>query len=87
MAVITDSGGITEETTVLGVLRDNTERSDTVTIGANELGVKDPKNLESVLDSLFSGRWNEGDVPEKWDGKMGKRIAMVLEQLFGESSA
>lgn len=85
-AVITDSGGITEETTVLGVpcltLRDNTERPETVTIGTNELVGTDPANLGPHLDRLFSGQWKQGTVPEKWDGKTGQRIAEILERLL-----
>ena len=63
-AVITDSGGITEETTVLGVpcitLRNNTERPETITIGTNGLIGTDPKNIKPALDKLFSGQWKDG---------------------------
>ena len=87
MAVITDSGGITEEATVMGVpcltLRDTTERPETVTVGTNELVGTDPSNLKPVLDRVFSGQWKKGDIPEKWDGKAGERICAVLEQLLG----
>lgn len=86
-AVITDSGGITEETTVMGVpcmtLRDSTERPETVTIGTNELLGTDPSNLKPALDRLFSGRWKKGGIPEKWDGKAGERIIAELERLLG----
>jgi UDP-N-acetylglucosamine 2-epimerase (non-hydrolysing) len=85
-AVITDSGGITEECTVMNVpcmtLRDSTERPETVTIGTNELIGTDPVNLKSILDKLFAGKWKVGGIPEKWDGKTGKRIVSVLEQLL-----
>ena len=85
-AVVTDSGGITEETTVMGVpcmtLRDTTERPETVTIGTNELVGTDPANLGPALDRLFTGEWKKGGIPEKWDGKTGERIVEILEQLL-----
>lgn len=63
-AVITDSGGITEETTVMGVpcltLRDTTERPETITIGTNELIGTDPSRLKPALDRLFAGQWKKG---------------------------
>lgn len=89
-AVITDSGGITEECTVMGIpcitLRDSTERPETITIGTNELIGTDPAALESALDRLFVGEWKKGAIPEKWDGKTGKRIVTVLEELLGLAS-
>lgn len=88
MAVITDSGGITEETTVLGVpcmtLRDNTERPETITLGTNELIGTDPAALGPALDRLFSGQWKRGQIPEKWDGKTGERIVAELERLLAQ---
>ncbi|TDO26922.1 non-hydrolyzing UDP-N-acetylglucosamine 2-epimerase [Sediminibacterium goheungense] len=85
-AVITDSGGITEETTVLNVpcmtLRNNTERPETVTIGTNELLGTDPSNLPPAFDRLFNGEWKKGDIPELWDGKTGERIVTILDQLY-----
>lgn len=85
LAVITDSGGITEETTVMGVpcitLRDNTERSETVTIGTNELVGTNPDNLKPYLDRLFSGNWKKGAIPPLWDGKAAERIVAHLEHL------
>ena len=85
-AVITDSGGISEETTVMGVpcltLRDTTERPETVTIGSNELIGTDPAKLRPALGKLFAGEWKEGSIPEKWDGKTSKRIVAVLERLL-----
>ncbi|ADC61203.1 non-hydrolyzing UDP-N-acetylglucosamine 2-epimerase [Allochromatium vinosum] len=85
-AVITDSGGITEETTVLGVpcltLRDSTERPETVTIGTNELIGTDPAKLGPALDRLFAGEWKRGTIPERWDGQTGPRIVAALEQLL-----
>lgn len=85
-AVITDSGGVTEETTVLGVpcltIRDTTERPETVTIGTNELVGSDPVRLCRALDRVFEGKWKRGSVPDKWDGHAGERIAALLEQLM-----
>ena len=85
-AVITDSGGITEETTVMGVpcltLRDNTERPETIKIGTNELIGTNPAALGPALQRLFDGQWKGGSIPEKWDGKTGERIVAALERLL-----
>ena len=90
-AVITDSGGITEEATVMHVpcltMRDTTERPETVTIGTNELVGTDPTRLKPALDLLFAGDWKRGQIPEKWDGMAGERIVAVLERFFGQSNA
>jgi len=84
-AVITDSGGITEETTVLGVpcitLRNNTERPETVTIGTNELIGNDPKAIGPALKKLFDGNWKKGSIPELWDGNTGSRIVNKLLEI------
>ena len=84
--VITDSGGITEETTVLGVpcltLRDNTERPETITIGTNELIGTDPSKLAPALARLMAGKWKKGAIPPKWDGKTAARIVEQLERLL-----
>lgn len=81
-AVITDSGGITEETTVMGVpcitLRDNTERPETVTIGTNELIGTNPSAIKPTLDKLFIDKWKKGGIPELWDGKAAERIVNIL---------
>lgn len=81
-AVITDSGGITEETTVMGIpcitLRDNTERPETITIGTNELIGTNPEAIQPALDKLFSGSWKKGGIPELWDGKAAERIVGAL---------
>ena len=83
-AVITDSGGITEETTVMGIpcmtLRDNTERPETIEVGTNELVGTDPRNIKPVMDKLFSGEWKKGEVPKLWDGHASERI---IEALLG----
>ena len=81
-AVVTDSGGITEETTVLGIpcmtLRNNTERPETVLTGTNELIGTNPKAIEPAMKKLFSGEWKKGNIPEKWDGKTADRIIDIL---------
>jgi len=81
-AVITDSGGITEETTVMGIpcmtLRDNTERPETISIGTNELLGTDPVAIPPAMEKLFSGNWKKGGIPEKWDGKTAERIVEIL---------
>ena len=85
-AVITDSGGVTEEATVLGVpcmtLRDSTERPETVTVGTNQLIGTDPTGLEPALNNLFAGKWQKGGIPDKWDGKSAERIVLILEKLL-----
>jgi UDP-N-acetylglucosamine 2-epimerase (non-hydrolysing) len=82
MAVVTDSGGITEEATVMGIpcmtLRDNTERPETVDVGTNVLVGTNPKAIKPAMDKLFSGNWKKGAIPEKWDGKSAERIIMAL---------
>ncbi|MCQ2304411.1 MAG: UDP-N-acetylglucosamine 2-epimerase (non-hydrolyzing) [Bacteroidales bacterium] len=84
-AVVTDSGGITEETTVMGVpcitLRDNTERPETCTIGTNELIGTKPEAIKPALDMLFAGQWKKGAIPELWDGHAAERIVEILEKL------
>jgi len=85
-AVITDSGGITEETTVMGVpcmtLRNSTERPETVSIGTNELLGVDPAALRPALDRLFDGKWKRGGIPELWDGHTSQRIVRILESVL-----
>ena len=84
-AVVTDSGGITEETTVMGVpcitLRDNTERPETCTVGTNELIGTNPAAIKPALDKLFAGEWKKGAIPELWDGHTAERIIDILADL------
>lgn len=84
-AVVTDSGGITEETTVMGVpcitLRDNTERPETCTVGTNELIGTDPAAVKPALDKLYAGEWKKGAIPELWDGHAAERIVEILANL------
>ena len=86
LGVITDSGGITEETTVLGIpcltLRDNTERPETIEIGTNELIGTYPEGFGKYFEILLSGKWKKGDIPEKWDGDTGRRIRDIINTLF-----
>jgi UDP-N-acetylglucosamine 2-epimerase (non-hydrolysing) len=83
--VITDSGGITEETTVMGVpcitLRDNTERPETVSIGTNELIGTNPAAIGPSLSKLLAGQWKKGKIPPLWDGKTSERIVDHLSKL------
>ncbi len=85
-AVLTDSGGITEETTVMGVpcltLRDTTERPETVSIGTNELIGTESTNLPPAITRVLSGKWKKGRVPEFWDGRAGERIVSALENIL-----
>ena len=80
--VVTDSGGITEETTVMGVpcitLRDNTERPETCTIGTNRLIGTNPQAVKPALDALFAGQWQLGAIPPLWDGHAAERIVEIL---------
>ncbi|MBQ3709538.1 MAG: UDP-N-acetylglucosamine 2-epimerase (non-hydrolyzing) [Bacteroidales bacterium] len=84
-AVVTDSGGITEETTVMGVpcitLRDNTERPETITMGTNELIGTNPDNIKPALDQLFAGQWKQGRIPPLWDGHAAERIIEIIKTL------
>jgi UDP-N-acetylglucosamine 2-epimerase (non-hydrolysing) len=83
--VITDSGGIQEETTYLGVpcltLRSNTERPVTVTAGTNTLIGSDYSKLHSELVKILEGNAKSGTIPPLWDGHAGDRIAEILCQL------
>lgn len=84
-AVITDSGGITEETTVFGIpcmtLRANTERPETVSIGTNVLLGVNPESISPAMEKLFSGQWKKGAIPPLWDGHAASRIVYILENL------
>lgn len=84
-AVITDSGGVQEETTVLGIpcitLRKNSERPETISVGTNEL-IHDIKDLGKWMTKLFDGTWKKGGIPELWDGKTSERIVTLLQTLY-----
>lgn len=89
--VITDSGGIQEETTYLGVpcltLRSNTERPVTVTMGTNVLIGQDLGRLSSELSKILEGKGKKGTLPPLWDGHAAERIADVLRVSRDVSSA
>lgn len=86
MAVITDSGGITEETTVMHIpcmtLRDNTERPETCEVGTNSLVGTDPNNIRPELEKLLSGNWKKGEIPELWDGHAAERIINIVSNEY-----
>lgn len=80
--VITDSGGIQEETTYLGVpcltIRENTERPSTITMGSNVLIGQDMARLETEVHNILKGQSKPSQVPPLWDGKAGERIADIM---------
>ncbi len=80
--VMTDSGGLQEETTILGVpcltIRKNTERPVTISEGTNKLVGTDPKLLLESAGQILDGNWKESRVPEYWDGRAAERIVKVL---------
>lgn len=84
-AVITDSGGITEETTVLGIpcftLRENTERPETVDIGTNSLIGTEPLLVKIALNNFINGHQKKGSIPEFWDGNTACRVIDILLRL------
>ncbi len=83
--VITDSGGVQEETTYLGIpcltLRDSTERPVTVTEGTNRL--VPPAELLDHVEQVMRGDWPEGRVPELWDGRTAQRVVASLARRLG----
>ena len=85
LVVITDSGGITEETTVMSVpcmtLRNSTERPETVTMGTNELLGTNPDAIAPAMQTLLSGQWKKGNIPPLWDGHTAERIIDIIAQL------
>lgn len=85
--VMTDSGGIQEETTYLKIpcltIRENTERPVTVEIGTNELVGTDPQKIIANAQKILQGKWKQGSIPDLWDGRAAERIVNVLEERLG----
>ena len=85
--VMTDSGGIQEETTALGIpcltLRQETERPSTVTHGTNQIVGTDPSRIRQEAQRILVGQGKDGRIPEKWDGHAAERIVSVLWRVFG----
>jgi UDP-N-acetylglucosamine 2-epimerase (non-hydrolysing) len=86
MLVLTDSGGIQEETTALGIpcltLRENTERPVTVMQGTNEIVGLDPAKIRKAVDAVFDGKWKTGRLPQLWDGHAAERMVEILRKGF-----
>jgi len=83
-AVLTDSGGIQEETTYLKIpcltLRENTERPVTVEVGTNEIVGLDRDRILSGLRNIIAGNWKKASLPPLWDGKAAERIVRVISR-------
>ena len=85
--VMTDSGGLQEETTALNVpcltMREQTERPITVEVGSNEVVGTDPARIREAANRVLSGDFKKGRVPELWDGRTGERIADLYARFLG----
>jgi UDP-N-acetylglucosamine 2-epimerase (non-hydrolysing) len=85
--VFTDSGGLQEETTVLGIpcltVRENTERPITVDIGTNLVVGTEPVRIQQAAERILDGHEKKGRVPDLWDGRTGERIARLYEEFLG----
>jgi UDP-N-acetylglucosamine 2-epimerase (non-hydrolysing) len=88
-AIVTDSGGLQEESTVLGIpcltMRENTERPCTVDGGTSTLVGRDFVMLEKLLTEIIEGRYKSGQAPELWDGKAGERIGAEVVAFLAQS--
>ena len=89
--VLTDSGGVQEETTILGVpcltVRENTERPVTITHGTNRLVGTEPARIIAAVDETLAAPRPDGRRPELWDGRAAERIVGVLASLWGITTA
>jgi len=85
--IITDSGGIQEETTILNVpcltIRNSTERPVTINEGTNVLAGTNPDRIVALAETILDGGGSRGNIPELWDGKAAKRIVKILSQSMG----
>ena len=86
--IITDSGGITEEATVLNIpcitLRNSTERPETVIEGTNELAGDDLNKLKTMISKILLGEWKSGTIPALWDGHTSERIVEILAKKYAK---
>ena len=84
--VLTDSGGLQEETTLIGIpcitMRHNTERPITCEIGTNVIVGNDKERILAAASNVLRGENREGKVPDKWDGKAAERIVKVLLEHY-----
>jgi UDP-N-acetylglucosamine 2-epimerase (non-hydrolysing) len=85
--ILTDSGGLQEESTALGVpcltLRENTERPVTVEVGTNQVVGTDPARIQQAAERVLDGQGKQGRIPEYWDGHASERIADLYERVLG----
>ncbi len=88
-AVITDSGGITEEAAFMNIpcltLRDHTERPETIHLGTNVLVGTNPQHLKPHLDRLFTNQWKQAQPIPFWDGHAAKRIVRIISDQLIEN--
>jgi UDP-N-acetylglucosamine 2-epimerase (non-hydrolysing) len=86
-AVLTDSGGVQEETTFLGIpcltLRNNTERPVTIELGTNQIVGLNCQKILTSLDDIVRGNWKEASIPPLWDGRAAERVIGVLRRAYG----
>ena len=84
-AIVTDSGNVAEEATFLGLpcitLNKYAEHQETVTLGTNCLVGQDAETLKEALQTLKNGKWKEGHLPERWDGRTAERIVQILSEI------
>lgn len=85
--ILTDSGGIQEESTYFGVpcltLRENTERAITITEGTNQLVPLDSVSIIKYSEEILAGKVKEGRIPEYWDGKTAERVVELVGEYLG----